>query len=187
MFSTVETKHVVHETYHPHVSGGAVPRTTPPVHRFPTPARHGTWRDWTAKVGQNGRCGWGVPAAAPGCSSCSPSLHIVNRTPLAMTAPCGMFRAVVRWLQVSTLSWAMACSLSGIRWKWTATELYLSKRGQMRVQVGPPGPGCARRTSSHSTPVMWPSPSISAHNSCYGPMMSYALLKACRVNACILW
>jgi hypothetical protein len=79
--------------------------------------------------------------------------------------------------------WHVVCQ----GWKWTATELHLPKRGQMRVQVGPPGPGCARRTLSHSTPVMWPSPSISAHHSCYGPIVSYALLKACRVNTCILW
>ena len=40
--------------------------------------------------------------AAPGCSSCSQPISIVHRAPLAMSAPCGRFRAAVRWLQVGT-------------------------------------------------------------------------------------
>ena len=38
--------------------------------------------------------------------------------------------------------WHVVCQ----GWKWTATELHLPKRGQMRVQVGPPGPGARMRS-----------------------------------------
>ena len=43
-FSTAETKHVPHVTYHPHVSGGAVPRITPhPPHRSPFSDPSSAW------------------------------------------------------------------------------------------------------------------------------------------------
>ena len=41
-------------------------------------------------------------AAAPGCSSCANPIPIVHRPPLVMSAPCGRFKAAVRWLQVGT-------------------------------------------------------------------------------------
>ena len=73
-----------------------------PDRHFQTLVRHGTWRDWAAKSVPNGRDGSCAAAAAPGCSSCSQPISILHGPPLALNAPCGRFRAGVRWLQVGT-------------------------------------------------------------------------------------
>jgi len=59
-FSTAEPKHVLHGTYHPHVSGGYVPRIpphTPPRSPFSDSSSAWDMEGWAAKSVPNGRYG----------------------------------------------------------------------------------------------------------------------------------
>ena len=58
----------------------------------------------------------GCPWADPGCSSCSHPIPILHRAPLVMGAPCGRFRAAVRWLQVGTQVGTTGANLQGLHW-----------------------------------------------------------------------
>ena len=156
-----------------------------PDRHFLTLVRHGTWRDWAAKSVPNGRDGSWASAAAPGCSSCSQPISILHGPPLAMGAPCGRFRAGVRWLQVGTqLGMGMVIRQGRKR---AATELCNASKGVWCVREDAPASGCRRLTSPRSKPSILPSPASSMAGTSSGLIMSYVLGTTCRVNGYNLW